>query len=134
LRSPLACGLDKDTLSAHVAIPELIAGVNFTPRTPHPYFRIVASLGVVPDLHYNPDGYTPDIAAGSHLPEVAATEWLGAKSGAPATMLELSLSYAVEYASYALVLAVALSFGTLNAQGQIQAVSYSGSGRIAAVG
>lgn len=130
LRTPLLCSIQKDALSAQVSIPEIITGLNFRPRTPHPFFRVVASLGMVPDVHYSPYGYTPEPPAGSCLPHVVATEWTGAKMGMKQTVLELQLPYPAEYPSYALVLAVAISFGTLDVLGNVQAVKYCGSGRI----
>jgi hypothetical protein len=133
IRTPIGYSVDKDALSTRVLLPPLVYGVNFSARTPHPYFRILASLGVVPDLSYSPFGYTPDEQLGQYVPQVAHTEWLGVKSGLPETALELSLPYPVEFPSFSLVLAVAVSFGTLNALGNVVPVKYSGSGRIAVV-
>lgn len=130
LRTPLLCSIEKDALSARVTIPEIITGINFHPHTPHPYFRVLASLGVVPDVYYSPFGYTPDLTPGSHLPHVVRTEWTGVKKGMPETALELQLPYTVDYPDYSLVMAVAITFGTLDALGHVQAVKYTGSGRI----
>lgn len=77
LRAPLICRVDKPSASAVVELPAIIPNLNFFPRTPYPYFRVVASLGVVPDLHYAPYGYTPEPPAGRYLPHVAETEWTG---------------------------------------------------------
>lgn len=131
--TPIGCTVNKDTGSARVELPQLAVGVNFRPHTPYPYFRIIASLGVVPDLFYSPYGYTPDEALGQYVPQVAHTDWLGVKSGMPATALELSLPYPVAFPSYSLVLAVAISFGTLDALRHVVPVTYSGSGRIVVV-
>lgn len=59
LGAPLTCTLEKETSSARVEIPRMVTGINFQPATLHPYFQIVASLGVVPDIHYTPLGYAP---------------------------------------------------------------------------
>ena len=64
---------------------------------------------------------------------MAATEWTGVKKGLAETMLELQLPYTLDYPTYALVLAVAVSFGTLDVLGNVQAVPHSGSGRIVKV-
>ncbi|HWJ02153.1 MAG TPA: hypothetical protein VNU93_00655 [Verrucomicrobiae bacterium] len=130
LRTPLVCSVQKETLSARVIIPEIITGLNFIPRTSHPYFRVVASLGVVPDVQYTSYGYAPDLPAGNHLPHVVSTEWTGVKKGSAETVLELQIPYPAEYPSFALVLAVGFSFGTPDVLGNIQPVKYSGSGRI----
>lgn len=133
MRTPMPCSIEKDALSARVLIPQIIHGLNFRPRSSHPYFRVIASLGVVPDVHYSPFGYTPDVTPGSNLPQVAATEWTGVKKGMPETGLELQLPYTVVFPTFSLVLAVAISFGTLDVVGNVQAVKYAGSGRIAKV-
>jgi hypothetical protein len=133
VRTPLVCTVDKEAQSARVALPALLPGSTFFPHTVHPYFRFVASLGPVPDLHFTHGGYTPKDTPGSNLPAVAHTEWLGVKSAAPATALELQLPYTIEFPAYALVLTVGILFGHLDAKGNITAVRYSGSGRIVRV-
>jgi hypothetical protein len=133
LSAPLTCTMEKESSSARVEIPRIVTGINFQPVTLHPYFRIVASLGVVPDIHYTSLGYAPKMPSGRHLPHVVATDWTGVKKGMPETILKLQLPYTVEFASYSLVLAVAISFGTLDMLGDIQAVKYTGSGRIVKV-
>jgi hypothetical protein len=130
LRTPLQPVLQKEALSAQVQIPEISYGFNFYPQTPHPYFRVLASLGIVPDVHYAPSGYAPRMRAGCHLPHVAATGWAGVTRGLPATMLELQLPNTHEYPTFSLVLAVGISFGTPDRLGNVQAVNYTGSGRI----
>jgi hypothetical protein len=133
VRSPFNYKVDRERQSAWVEMPALLEGVTFYPRTAHPYFRLVATLGVVPDLNYAAEGYLPAHRAGKHLPHVARTEWLGVKSGAPATVLELQLPYGIEFPDYALVLAVGVLFGTLDEWGEVSEVGYSGSGRIVGV-
>jgi hypothetical protein len=133
LRTPLAGSINKASLSAQVEVPELLPGGNFKPRVPYPYYRVVASLGVVPDLTYTPYGYTPDEALGQYTPQVAQTDWMGIRTALPETVLSLSLPYTVDFPHFALVLAVGISFGAPNVLGQIRPESYSGSGRIVAV-
>jgi hypothetical protein len=130
LRTLLPCSIEKEALSAWVMIPEIIHGLNFFPRTTHPYFRVVASLGVVPDVHYSSSGYMPDLTPGSNLPQVVMTEWTGVKKGMSGERLELQLPYSAAWPTYSLVLAVAISFGTLDVLGNVQAVKHTGSGRI----
>jgi hypothetical protein len=133
VRTPLSYTVDREHQSARVEIPALLEGVTFFPRTAHPYFRLVATLGVVPDLHYAAEGYGPAYRVGKHLPQVARTEWLGVKRGAPATALELQLPYSIEFPAYALVLALGVLFGSPDEWGEIREVGYSGSGRLAVV-
>jgi hypothetical protein len=134
VRTPFLYTLNKEAQSALVEVPELTHGVNFFPRTPHPFFQVIATLGPVPDLHHTPNGYAPDLTGGHHLPAVAHTGWLGVKQGSSPSMLELELPYAIEFPSYALVLAVGLVFGTLDERGEIKQLGYSGSGKILALG
>lgn len=133
VRTPLLYALEKEALRARVMIPELVTGINFQPRSPHPYFRVIASLGAVPDVHYSPHGYAPDLPAGALLPHVVATEWTGVKKGLAETTLELQLPYTVDHPTFSLVLGVAVSFGTLDVLGNVQGVKYCGSGHIVKV-
>jgi hypothetical protein len=133
LRTSISCRVDKAALGARVELPQLVPGVNFGASTPHPYYRVVAALGVVPDLFYSPYGYTPAEEPGQYVPQAVYTDWLGTKSARPESVLELTLPYAVPFPSYSLVLAVAVSFGTLDALCAVKPVTYSGSGRIVAV-
>jgi hypothetical protein len=133
LRTPLAGSIDKAALSAQVTVPTLLPGGNFKPQVSYPYYRVVAVLGVVPDLHYTPYGYTPDEALGQYTPMVAQTDWTGIKTRLPQTVLNLSLPYPVAFPHYSLVLAVGIMFGAPNVLGQIRPEPYSGSGRIVAV-
>lgn len=134
LRSSPVCSLDKDALSARLELPALAAGVNFTPRTPLPYFRVVTVLGVVPDLFFHAGAYAPQGDYRACFPEVAYSDWRPVKGGAPALNLELALPQQPPNGSFALVLALGLSFGAPDPLGSIQAVGYSGSGRIVEVG
>jgi hypothetical protein len=70
VRTPLPCSIQKEALSARVMIPELVTRLNFRPHTPQPFFRVVASLGVVPDVHYSPYGYAP-----SYPPAPSCPAW-----------------------------------------------------------
>ena len=133
LRTPLVGQIDKTGLTAQVVVPELWPGRNFKPRVPYPYYRVVASLGVVPDLVYSPYGYTPNEVPGQNRPQVAYSEWMGVKTKLPETVLQLTLPYPIGFTHFALVLAVGISFGAPGVLGQISAVPYCGSGRIVGV-
>ncbi|HWJ03177.1 MAG TPA: hypothetical protein VNU93_05815 [Verrucomicrobiae bacterium] len=133
LSAPLTCIAEKETLSAQVQIPHLLTGMNLYPQTLHPYFRIITTLGIIPDIHYTPLGYAPKVPAGAYLPHVVATDWTGVKKGVDETELHLQLPYNVEYPSFCLVVGVAICFGTPDGWGNIQSVKYCGSGRVVKV-
>ena len=134
LRTPVTASLDKATCTATVELPDLIPGVNLWVRTPEPYFRIAASLGVVPDLYYSPEGYSPKAIVPPCPLAAAYTDWQGVKSGSPATTLELRLPLVPPGEDFALVLALGVLLGAPAHGGNIQPVNYRGSGRILRVG
>ena len=130
LRSPLSYLLDKKEGSALLELPGLLPGVNLVVRTPEPYFRVAAVLGIVPDLLYTPGGYAP-YKEEQPLPLVSAyTDWRPVKSGAPAQGLELHLPLLPSTGGFALVLAAGILLGTPAPNGAIQPVPYRGGGKI----
>lgn len=61
LRTPLDYLLSRETLQALVEVPALLPGNNFTPPPPHPLYRFLATLALVPDVvHRELSGYGPE--------------------------------------------------------------------------
>ncbi|HEY1114660.1 MAG TPA: hypothetical protein VGE66_13905 [Chitinophagaceae bacterium] len=131
VRTSITWQIDKGALSATLSTGELLPGVNFLPGGPYPFFRFVAVLGAVPDLHHlkgnkygPPAGFTPVAANWVH------SEWLVAGKKAPATTLEMSLPKAPGTAPFTLVLSVGLERGTVDTGGSIETVRHFGCAKI----
>jgi hypothetical protein len=134
VRAPLTASIDRSALSAAVAVPELLPGVNFFPSGRQPWFRLVGVLGAVPDYFYTADGYT---AAGGYeklQPAVFYGDWHPVKGGAPATTVHLALPQVPPGNAFGLVLALGFVMGVVNHKGAVEAAGYAGSGKILGVG
>lgn len=138
VRHPLQSSVDTSTLTATIDIPELIPGINFIPQFELPYFRLLATLRLVPDVVYK-----ESIARYDHIndewPEWKSaetqTEWYPISGGAPAIQLTLkSESTTIPEPSFIAVLAISLQFGKPGPLGSINSVKYVGGGKILAVG
>jgi hypothetical protein len=132
LRNPLTCTVDKAALSAEVQVPALLPGLNFiSPQAP-PLYRLVAALGVVPDLFYERvgDHYFPAPGyrrVGAHT---AQTEWFPVKSGSSAAALFLQLPEAPGVEDFSLVLTVGVQWGTVGVGGSVDILKKVKSARI----
>jgi hypothetical protein len=121
VRAPLSCTLSRDEVRGSVSIPDLYAGINFFCRLPHPYFRITASLGMVPDLQYTENGYIPMATGLPVKPETISTEWFAVGEPFESTTLEVYCDQAVpEHVT--LILTVGIHFGAPSAMGKLQPV------------
>lgn len=122
LRSPLACSVDKAALRAEVQVPALLPGVNLLAPAGYPLYRVVAALGVVPDLYFDPhlNIYTPPAGFSRVLTQTALTEWYGVKSGSEATTLSIQLPKDPGTTDFSLVLTVGVQWGTMGIGGSVE--------------
>lgn len=135
LRAPVEVSLSRAGLRAEVELPALVPGVNFFPPGAYPLCRVVAVLGLVPDLFIgNDDRYAPEAGYRPLFPARADTEWFAARSGAPATTLTLALEGDPGVSSFSLLLAVGIGAATLERGGNARPVRYAGAGKILAAG
>ena len=132
VRNPLSCAVSKETLSARLELPQLLPGVNFFAPAGPPYFRVVALLGVVPDLFYARPRYQPFTDYSSFAPVVAHTGWYPAKGGCPESILELQLDFLPPDTHFSLVLAAGIQMGTAGATGSIEVIRHTGAARVLA--
>jgi hypothetical protein len=133
LQNPVEATISRETLKAIVTIPALLPGVNFLPPGKHPFFRIVATLNIVPDLYYHEPKYRPGVSYEGMHPQVIKTEWLAVNAGSEVISLELQLPGSPPNEEFSLVLTLGLEMGTPHSTGLIQAVKYAGCGKILAV-
>jgi hypothetical protein len=110
----LECSVSKQSMSASVNIPALLPGTNFFPKQSEAVYQIVATLGIVPDLHLKsksygaPKGYSKD-------GWVVATEtnWYDVKKKSRAMSLTLTLPYQPPDTSFALLLSIGIRYGLM---------------------
>jgi hypothetical protein len=134
LRTSLGHSLSRDTLSAHIDIPALLPGINFYAPQRHSMYRVIAMLGVVPDLVYQEQGYEPSDPAYSMInPAMAGTEWYPVLKGSPATALALDIKTTPPDQSFSLMLSVGICYGAMLGATEIEQVKHAGSAKILAM-
>jgi hypothetical protein len=134
IRGGISYELDRDTLRAAVQLPALKVGVSFTPAGNQPYFKVVAALGVAPDLLFGEEGYSFARDYEGFRPITSETGWIPTAEGAEAVSLHLQLPYAPPDDSFALVLTLGVLMGTIGHRGQVEAVKYAGCAKVMAAG
>lgn len=133
VRNPVGYSLDKGSLSAVVDVPALLPLLTFFAPNGQAYYRVVATLGIVPDLYYHLPKYQPKGNYDSFFPATAQSEWYATKNGSPAQTLELHLPTVPENEAFSLVLSVGIQMGSAGALGNLEVVPYTGCGKIVAV-
>jgi hypothetical protein len=136
LKNPVAGQLSRQELKANVTIPPIIPGLNCMHPKSHPYFRIIAVLGVVPDLifkeqlgEYGPgEGFLPVPAQSTETP------WHQTNTPVEAATLEMVLPQAPAVEGYSLMLSVAIQYGKLDPAGAVAPLPKALAAKIIAVG
>jgi hypothetical protein len=133
LRSNLVYTLSRETYSATIDIPTLVHDINLVPSQQHAMFQVVATLGIVPDMKYTKNGYTPvnELASGY---VAANTPWHAVKGGMAATTLELNIpNPPTNGEALSLVLSVGIAFGEMITNTVVQQVKRAGAAKILGV-
>jgi hypothetical protein len=130
VRGGISYMLNRDERSASVDLPALKAGVSFTPTGKQPYFKVVAALGVAPDLLWQGEGYGFHRAYEGFQPAVSESAWTPTAEGLEALTLTLQLPYTPPDDAFALVLTLGVLMGTIGRRGGVEAVRYTGCAKV----
>jgi hypothetical protein len=135
--APLVCTISRETLSARIAIPELVPDVNLLlPPGARSLFRIQAAFGLLPDFVYQDSRkrYVPSALKERIAPELTATAWMPCLSLSPATVLELKLPEIQVQGGFALMVSVGICFGVpLDLNGRVTQLKTGGAAKVLAV-
>lgn len=134
VRGGLTYELSREELAARIDLPALLPGVTFLPTGKQPYFRVMATLGVAPDLLWQGEGYSFHRAYEGFRPAVAESAWTPTAEGSEAMSLQLQVPYAPPDDHFALVMTVGILMGTIGRRGQVEAVKYAGCAKVLAAG
>lgn len=129
-----SCSLSRGALQGWVEIPALQPGVNCHHPKVYPYFRVVAVLGVVPDLFYNEvyNKFAP-VESFIFIPQQKAeTPWQPTTATA-SSILELQLQQAPTAEGYTLVLSAGVAYGKLNLAGEVEPAPMAVAAKVLAV-
>jgi hypothetical protein len=131
VRNPLSFSLDRATLSAQVDIPALLPGINFWAPVRFPMYSIVVSVGVIPDLFYGANGYTP---SSPDYKETGVgtiyTDWYPVMKGSPALTLQVKYGREVPDDNYSVVLSIGIRYGVMQDATTIQQAKHAGAAKI----
>ncbi|MBL0741466.1 hypothetical protein [Chryseolinea lacunae] len=136
LRTTTNVALSREMRTAHIMVPALLPGINFSPPKNYPMFRIQAVLAVVPDFAFNEDlgRYAPQAGyVNSFAPQHAVTEWNPAQSGSAETTLALHESLVPPDEGYSLMLSLGICFGVVQANGVVEQVKHAGAAKVIAL-
>jgi hypothetical protein len=134
VQNPLSFSLSREELRARVETPALHPGINFNPIDNLPVYRWMISFGVIPDMGYNEStGYIPTGGQRRMAPCVVESQWFHVSEQVAPLTMELSIPFTPKLGSFSLMLAAAISFGTVKSGGEIQPVEYCGAGKVIAM-
>jgi hypothetical protein len=135
VRGELCTRLERSTLTATVALPGLLPRLTFFPPSDYAYCRLVATLGVAPDLLFGEQTYTTDGDYTSCFALAAQTDWFAPAKGHGPTTLSLQLPYTPPTEAFALVWSIGVQFGAPGLTGGVEPVRKRvGSAKILAAG
>lgn len=130
VRFPLQWSLDRETGTATVHIPALVAGLNLVSPESHPWYSFVVSLGLVPDLNWHPSRYFPATKNENHGAYEATSDWFPLQEGSPALDLTVTYPKLPKVRQYTLVLAVGIRYGIQKGVQHISQAPNAGSAKI----
>ncbi len=139
LRVNYRCELSRETVSATVDFPRINTAIDLLNVQRLPFFRLIVSLGVVSDLHFNAEynDYEPTLHTLHGISETNTGAWQSTQTIVP----KHSMTVAFEETEQAdmtdaatLLVCVAVEFGNVGFTGQPVEVKYAGSAKVVAVG
>jgi hypothetical protein len=122
VRGEVRAQLTRDILTAVVELPDLVPGLTFFEPEGYAYCRVVATLGVAPDLFWGNPKYTTQGDFGACFAQGVHTEWFAAGAGLTSTTLSLQLPYTPPTESFALVRTVGVQLGVPGLTGGVEPV------------
>jgi 2-methylisocitrate lyase-like PEP mutase family enzyme len=136
IRNPVYYTVDRATRSAQIDIPSLKRTINYFPQNNHAMFRIVITLGIVPDMAFNikekeylpPTWYSPKFYSRD-----ISTAWYPSLEGMPAETLNIAVDALPPDDRWTLMLSVGVEYGALRENGKVQEVKRCGAAKILAL-
>lgn len=136
IRNPVYYTIDRAQRSARIDIPGLLRGVNYFPQNGHALFRVIVTLGVVPDMMYDAVSREYQPAKwfdADYFPTEVTTSWCPSLEGMPATTLELGVKETPPDNGWSLMLSIGIQYGSLSEGGEIKEVKRFGAAKIVAL-
>jgi hypothetical protein len=137
LRVGITGQIDRTNLLATVTIHRINTDIDLVNIQRLPYFRIIAVIGTVADMHYDETekAYMPAILELHGVSKVNNGEWYPSQTIVPEHAMTVQLTEAQQALltdDITVLLSVAVEFGTVGFGGETVEVKYAGCGKILA--
>ncbi len=127
--------LNRSLSTAIILVPELVPNMNVSLFWPHPYYRLVLSLGLVNDLAFGKMGYENQSGAETVFAESFRSPWLSVQQTKKAEEVLLQLKNLPPITNkQTLVVAAGIEMGSPRLSAEIEHVKYAGAAKILLVG
>ena len=133
IRNPLTWTLTRHEQSASIHFPALTPQINLHVPGSWPMYSLVATIGIVPDLYYQPAGYRPSSDKYHEFgTEVGFSDWYTTMNGSPAVTLTVKYPGAPPDEQHSVILSVGIRFGTMRDSIKVEQVPHTGAAKILA--
>jgi hypothetical protein len=110
VRTPVVCNLQGEQI--HIELPALMPHINFMPPATYPYYRFIATAGLVRDIYYSEQGYKPTNTSKWTF-NFTQSDWLPVNAPASAHTLTLKGMPANKPADCSIMVALGIAFGQM---------------------
>jgi hypothetical protein len=131
LQATIPLTMDKENASAAIQLPELFPGYQLRNPTSLPYYRLIFILSAVGDVNRNGAEIESSLDAEKILPATWDSNWQ--QFNKPFSAVDINLELTQPGGTFAMVLAVGISFGQMGPDGHPVATPYMGAGKILSV-
>ena len=136
IKHPLACTINRSELSATVLVPQLIPKIGLYVPGNFSFFRLIAVMGIVPDLQYDTrfEKYFPINAAIQSKRADIYTDWLSTADISSQQELNIQIEGDCNMSDQdSVVLAVGVEFGAALSANLIKPVTNAGAAKMVGV-
>ncbi|MDP4107419.1 MAG: hypothetical protein Q8935_20995 [Bacillota bacterium] len=138
LRVGITAVIDREHLMATVTIPRINTDIDLVNIQRLPYFRLIAVLGTVSDMHYDETqgGYIPAVQDLHGTSAVVNGDWYPAQTIVPEHTMTVQMTetqQALLTDEVTVLLSLAVEFGAVGFNGETTEVKYAGCGKVVKV-
>jgi len=135
LRVGITGQIDRENLLATVTIPRIKTDIDLVNIQRLPYFRLIAVIGTVSDMHYDEteEAYVPAVLGLHGTSKVLNSPWYPSQSIVPGQIMTVQMSAAQQSLltnEITVLLSMAVEFGTVGVDGETVEVKYAGCGKV----
>lgn len=128
--------LIRETAELHIQFSDLLPGFNFHQPWNKPHFRLIASLGVIKDLHYTENGYDNPSQMAQLPKTVVFGDWMlsAKKMSGHSMIIQLPEPSILQQEGTTLLGAMGIQMGQPGVLGEIEPLKYASTAKILVAG